>query len=67
MKECWSKIWKRKELNRNSKCANEMKKDLEKLEEDSEANTDRNLLRVALKKIANWKTSGHAGAYEFWF
>ena len=50
-KKFWRKICKRKELNRNVKWINNIKK-LEKL-------------KILKKKISNWKTPGHDGMHGF--
>ena len=44
-----------------------MTRELEGLKEDPKAEIYTNLLKTTLKKISNWKTSGHDGIHGFWF
>ena len=44
-----------------------MTRELEGLEEGPKAEIDIDLIKTTLKKISNWKTSGHDEIHEFWF
>ena len=46
---------------------NNMKKELQGLEEDPEADLRLELLKATLKKVPNWKTPEHDGIHGFWF
>ena len=59
----WTKIWQPKKHNENAEWINIITRELEGLE--TEIHID--LLKTALKRIANWKTPGHDGIHGFWF
>ena len=55
------------ENNTKAEWISNMAKELEGLEEGLKAKIHIDLLRTALKKISNWKTSGHDRIHKFWF
>ena len=56
-----------KEHNRKAKWINNMKKELQSLEESPEADINLNKLRATPKKVLNWKIPSHDGIHGFWF
>ena len=53
--------------NKKDKWINNMKKELQGLDEGFDVSIHQETIRVTLKKVAKWKTSGHDGIHEFWF
>ena len=61
------KILKLKYHNRNNEWINNMNKESDELEDSLEATIHRDSLTATLKKVPNWKISGHDGIHGFWF
>ena len=54
-------------LNKNTEWINNIKRELEGLEEGPKAEIHIDLLKTALKRISNCKTPGYDGIHGFWF
>ena len=61
------KYGNQKKHNEKAKWINNMTKELEGIEEGPKAEIHIDLLKTTLKRIWNWKTSGHGGIHGFWF
>ena len=66
-KRFWTKIWQPKQHNEKAEWINHITRELDQLKEDPKAEIHTDLLKTTLKKVANWKTSGHDGLHGFWF
>ena len=64
-KQFWSKIRKHKEHNRKANWINDMKKGLQRFEEDLEEDIHLESLWAALKKVLNRKTPGQDSMHEW--
>ena len=62
-----SKMWEQKEENRKDEWINNMKKELPRLENATEADILLDSLRATLKKVPNWKKLGNNSVYGLWF
>ena len=63
----WTKIWEPKNHNENAEWINDITRELEGLEEGPKMEIHVDLLKTALKRISNWKATGHDGIHGFWF
>ena len=63
----WAKIWESKKHNENADWINNIKRELDGLEEAPKMEIHVDLLRTTLKRISNWKAPGHDGIHGFWF
>ena len=57
----------KKKHNEKVEWINHITRELEELEECPKAEIHTDLLKMALKKVSNWKTQGHDGIHGFWF
>ena len=62
-KRFWSKIWERKDHNKQAEWINNMWM----LEEGPHMNEHPDTLKATFKKISNWKTPGVDDIHGFWF
>ena len=62
-----SEIWEQKEDNKNAEWIDNMKKELPRLEEGTEADINLESPRATLKKVPNVETQGYDGIHGFWF
>ena len=63
----WTKIWEPKKHNENTEWINNIKRELDGLEEGPKIEIRVDLLKTTLKRISNWKAPGHDGIHGFWF
>ena len=56
----------KKKKNENAEWINNITRQLEGLEEGPKTEIHIDLLKTTLKRISNWKTSGHDGIHGFW-
>ena len=63
----WIKIWQQKKHNENAKWINNITRKLEGLEEGPKMEIHVDLLKIALKRISNWKAPGYDGIHGFRF
>ena len=63
----WTIIWQSKKHNEKAEWINNMTRKLVGLEEGPKGEINIEQLKKTLKKIPNWKTSGHDRIHGFWF
>ena len=56
-----------KRHNENAEWIDNIKRELEELEEGPKMEIHIDLLKTTLKRISNWKEPGHDGIHGFWF
>ena len=60
-------MWEPKKHNENAEWINYITRKLDGLEEGPKMEIHVDLLKTTLKRISNWKVSGHDGIHGFWF
>ena len=63
----WTKIWQPNKNNENAEWRNNITRELEGLEDDPKTEICIELLKTTLKRISNWKATGHDEIHGFWF